>query len=76
MTELSLNSRQILDTAVAMAILATITVFLRLLAKKCTKTGLKADDVWILLGLASFWAYVGVIIWGKYAPLAVGSNLN
>ena len=76
MTELSLNSRQVFNTAVAMAVLATIAVFLRLLAKKCTKTGLKADDVWILLGLASLWAYVGVIIWGKYAPLAVGLVLN
>lgn len=64
MTELSLKSRQIFNTAVAMAVLATIAVFLRLFAKRCTKTGLKADDIWILLGLASFWAYVGVIVWG------------
>lgn len=56
--------REVFKTAVAMAVLATIAVFLRLLAKRCTKTGLKADDVWILLGLASFWVYVGLIIWG------------
>lgn len=59
--------REVFKTAVAMAVLATIAVFLRLLAKRCTKTGLKADDVWILLGLASFWVYVGLIIWGVFA---------
>lgn len=64
MAKLPSTGREVFNTAVAMTVLATVAVFLRLLAKRCTKTGLKADDIWILLALASFWAYVGVIIWG------------
>lgn len=64
MAELFPTCREILQTAIAMAVLATVAVFLRLLAKRFTKAGLKADDIWILLGLALFWAYVGVLVWG------------
>lgn len=64
MPETFFFDRQTLNTAVAMVVLATVAVCLRLLAKRCTTTGLKADDIWIFLGLACFWAYVGVLIWG------------
>lgn len=66
MAEFPSVCREVFITVVAMAVLATIAVLLRLLAKRWTKTGLKADDIWILLGLASFWAYVGVVVGGTF----------
>ena len=72
MAEFPSDTRAIFGTAVGMAVLATIAVFLRLLAKKFTQSGLKADDIWILLGLASFWAYLGVVFWGMLFPQSIG----
>lgn len=64
MDRLSSTGHDIIVSVVAMAIVASIAVFLRLGAKRLTKAGLTVDDYWIMFALVSFWVYVGVMLWG------------
>lgn len=49
-----------------MGILATIATSLRFLAKLETEAGLAADDYWITISLATYWAYTGVALWSVF----------
>lgn len=53
-------------SSLVMGILATISTSLRFLAKLETKVGLAADDYWISISLATYWAYAGVTIWSVF----------
>ena len=64
---LSLVGHHAIVSGLAMAVLASINVCLRFIAKNLTKSGVRAEDYWILVGLVGFWAYVGVLLWGAYA---------
>lgn len=66
MDRLSSTGHDIIVSVVAMAIVASIAVFLRLGAKRLTKAGLTVDDYWIMFALVSFWVYVGVMLWGMF----------
>lgn len=72
---LSSVGHQAIVSGLAMAVLASINVGLRFFAKNSTKSGVKAEDYWILIGLVGFWAYVGVLLWGAYAKLFTKNQL-
>lgn len=54
-------------SVLAMGILASLAIVLRYLAKIETKVGLAADDYWIAVSLATYWAYAGVLMWCIFA---------
>lgn len=58
---------EVIVSASAMVIFASVAVCFRFIAKNTTKSGVRANDYWILVGLLEFWAYVGVMLWGVYA---------
>lgn len=64
MTILSSAGHDVIVSALAMAVLASLAVCFRFIAKNMTKSGVRADDYWALVGLIALWAYVGVILWG------------
>ena len=55
------------QSSLIMGILASVAVLLRLLAKTQTKVGFAADDYWIAISLAIYWAYAGVMVWSIFA---------
>ena len=66
MDRLSSTGHDITVSVIAMAFVATIAVFLRLVAKRMTKAGFTVDDYWIVFALLSFWVYAGVMLWGSW----------
>lgn len=67
MDGLTFSNSSIMQSSLTMAILATIAVALRFVSKNETKAGLTGDDYWVVISLATFWAYVGVTLWGIFA---------
>lgn len=70
MISLSSTGDSIIGSGIALAIIASIAVLLRLATKKVAKAGLAADDCWITFALVTFWVYVGVELWGNMSRLA------
>lgn len=64
MGPVSSTGYNIIVSAVTMGILATMAVFLRIIAKRLTKAGFTIDDYWIMFALVCFWVYIGVMLWG------------
>ncbi len=60
------SGRASFESSIAIGIIATAAVILRILAKLETKPGLAADDYWITTSLAFFWAYAGVLSWSIF----------
>ena len=60
-------THEVIVYASAIVILASVAVCFRFIAKSTTKSGVRADDYWTLVGLLVFWAYLGVMLWGVYA---------
>lgn len=53
-------------STLVMGVLATVATSLRFLAKLETKAGLAADDYWIMISLATYWAYTAVTLWAVF----------
>ncbi|CAI6335392.1 unnamed protein product [Periconia digitata] len=64
MLELNAEGQTSFDALVALAVLATVAVAVRLLCKLRTKTGIQADDYWILAALSCYCVAVAFGIWG------------
>lgn len=57
---LSSSGHGTIGSGVALAVVASIAVDLRLVAKRATKGGFATDDYWIIFAATTFWVYVGV----------------
>lgn len=60
-------------SSLIMGIFSGIAVAVRLYAKSITKVRFTTDDYWILFSLASYWAYIGLMIWNIFRG---GGGLN
>lgn len=69
MSILSSVGHDVIVSGLTMAVLASFAVGFRFIAKNMTKSGVRADDYWSLVGLVIFWAYVGVLLWGAYSAI-------
>lgn len=49
--------------AIVFAVLDTIAVILRIVAKRKTKYQIGSDDAWILCALALFYAWAAIVIY-------------
>lgn len=76
MDSLSSTGHGIIGSGISLAIVSSIAVFLRLSAKRATKAGFAADDYWIIFALITFWAYLGVELWGNILPFAKVLNFE
>ena len=65
MIPLEPDGKQVLYTSIVFMIVATVAVFLRLVAKQKTKSGFARDDFYAILALMGFAASNGVIISSK-----------
>lgn len=54
------------QSATVMVILATMAVIIRLVSKTFTKARFSLDDYWIVLTLAAFWTYLGLLCWAVF----------
>lgn len=59
------NGAMNLYTALAFVIADIIALALRIISKRKTKNGLRADDWWICVGLAFYFVWCGLIIYGE-----------
>ncbi|MCJ1466570.1 hypothetical protein MMC07_005190 [Pseudocyphellaria aurata] len=79
MVLLSSSGHGIIGSGIALAIVASVAVVLRLVAKRvakrATQGGIATDDYWIIFAATTFWVYVGVELWGIYVG-AGGANLD
>lgn len=57
--------QQQFDASVICGVLGGTAVAIRLFCKVRHKQGIKADDYWIVIALAFYWAADAVAIWGK-----------
>ncbi|KAL8790985.1 MAG: hypothetical protein Q9195_006130 [Heterodermia aff. obscurata] len=73
MVKLNSRGKQGLGSGVAFAVLATVAVALRLLAKFYTKTSWATDDSWAIVSLVALFAWTAVEFWGL---LAGGGGVN
>lgn len=73
---LSSAGHDVIVSGLTMVVLASIAVCFRFVAKNMTKSGVRADDYWTLVGLIVFWTYVGVMLWGMYARLLKKTQAN
>lgn len=73
---LSSLGHDVIVSGLVMAVMASVAICLRFIAKNMTKSGVRADDYWALVGLLLFWAYVGVMLWGTYAKLFTKNQAN
>ena len=62
---ISAGGQVIIRLCIAFAVLDSIAVLLRLLAKRFTKVKFAADDAWIISAICCFYVFVGTIIWGQ-----------
>ena len=58
-------SSNIIALAVILGTASTISVLLRILARTRSKVHLGVDDVFAVIALCGFLAYLGLIIWGQ-----------
>ena len=59
------SSLNVIKLAVVLGIASIISVLLRILARKRSKAHLGVDDVFAVVALCGFLAYVGLLIWGQ-----------
>ncbi|MCJ1263338.1 hypothetical protein MMC22_003208 [Lobaria immixta] len=64
MMNISSSGRTIIHLCIFLAVIDTVAVLLRLLAKKSIKAAFAADDAWVVASVCCFYVFVGVIIWG------------
>ena len=78
MAYLKASGNSIFHLCIAMIVLSSISVILRLLAKRKTETRLVVEDWLVMVALGLFAAYVGVIVQSellKLQPLkSLGAN--
>lgn len=55
----------IIHLCIAFAVLDSMAILLRLLAKKYTKAPFAADDAWIVASVCCFYVFVSMVIWGR-----------
>ena len=65
MDSLSSDGRSVFSSALAMTILASVSVALRFLARYWTTASFAADDWWILSAMIFMYAWMGVQFWGE-----------
>lgn len=65
MMNISSSGRTIIHLCIFLAVIDTVAVLLRVLAKKSTKAAFAADDAWVVASVCCFYVFVGMIIWGK-----------
>lgn len=64
MVKLNEAGHRSLDSGVAMTVLATIAVLLRLLTKSHSKASWGADDFFAFAAFLAMYAWLGVMLWG------------
>lgn len=62
---ISSSGHTIINLCISFAVIDSVAVILRLLAKRSTKVGFAADDAWVVASVSCFYVFVGTIIWGK-----------
>ena len=73
MVYLNQDGHRSLDSGIAMTVLATVAVILRLWMRYHSKAAVGPDDIFIILGLMGMYAWLGVLIWSK-KPEIVRTN--
>lgn len=61
---ISSSGQTIIHLCIFFAVIDSVAVLLRLLAKKSTKAAFAADDAWAVASVCCFYVFVGMIIWG------------
>ena len=60
-----------LVTAIALTVVASAAIGLRLLAKRYTKTKWATDDSWAICSLVGMFVWTSIEIWGQSCSLEV-----
>lgn len=62
---ISSAAQTIINLCIFFAVIDSLAVILRLLAKKSTKAAFADDDAWVIASICCFYVFVGMLIWGK-----------
>lgn len=66
MENLTPAARASLTVGITLSVLAGVAVLLRLVAKRLVKSGLAADDWWIVGSVVMMWVAGSILAWGEY----------
>lgn len=74
MVKLNEAGHRSVNSGIAMAVLATTAVFLRLLTKFHSKASWGADDFFAFAALLAMYAWLGVMLWGASSSPCLSSD--